>query len=183
MGLITSFLKLLKPERGDFYNSQSEQAENWDKVDVWAEKVGNPENLTGESENIVAEVNNNNSNIELNKAAILNNTEQIESLLERSYENIESSNFTDGNVRLFRCGKARTLSFNNVIFKGLSVSNVIILSSVDRPAGASIYGALGAQGGTSGYAGEFDISTGGGVSIYVSDIVPSYKGSVTYFVD
>ncbi len=39
MGLSTSFLKLLKPAENDYYNSQTEQAENWQKVDDWAKKT------------------------------------------------------------------------------------------------------------------------------------------------
>ncbi len=36
MGVSTTFLKLLKPSENDYYNEQTEQAENWDKVDKFA---------------------------------------------------------------------------------------------------------------------------------------------------
>lgn len=39
MGVITKFLKLLKPEEHDYYNAITEQAENWQKIDDWAEKL------------------------------------------------------------------------------------------------------------------------------------------------
>lgn len=39
MGILTSFLKLLKPEENDFYNATTEQAENWQKIDDWAKKL------------------------------------------------------------------------------------------------------------------------------------------------
>lgn len=39
MGVLTKFLKLLKPEENDYYNAITEQAENWQKIDEWAEKV------------------------------------------------------------------------------------------------------------------------------------------------
>lgn len=39
MGILTKFLKLLKPEEHDYYNAITEQAENWQKIDEWAEKV------------------------------------------------------------------------------------------------------------------------------------------------
>lgn len=39
MGVLTKFLKLLKPEEHDYYNAITEQAENWQKIDEWAEKV------------------------------------------------------------------------------------------------------------------------------------------------
>lgn len=39
MGIVTKFLRLLKPEENDYYNSQTEQAENWEKVDNWAEEL------------------------------------------------------------------------------------------------------------------------------------------------
>lgn len=40
MGVVTKFLKLLKPEVNDYYNALTEQAENWEKVDKWAETTG-----------------------------------------------------------------------------------------------------------------------------------------------
>ena len=39
MGVLTKFLNLLKPEEHDYYNVTTEQAENWQKIDEWAEKV------------------------------------------------------------------------------------------------------------------------------------------------
>ena len=39
MGILTNFLKLLKPEENDYYNVITEQAENWQKVDNWAKGI------------------------------------------------------------------------------------------------------------------------------------------------
>lgn len=39
MGILTNFLKLLKPEENDYYNAITEQAENWQKVDNWAKGI------------------------------------------------------------------------------------------------------------------------------------------------
>lgn len=39
MGILTNFLKLLKPEENDYYNAITEQAENWQKVDDWAKRI------------------------------------------------------------------------------------------------------------------------------------------------
>lgn len=36
MGVLTNLLKLLKPSENDYYNQQTEQADNWDKVDDYA---------------------------------------------------------------------------------------------------------------------------------------------------
>lgn len=36
MGVLTNLLKLLKPGENDYYNQQTEQADNWDKVDNYA---------------------------------------------------------------------------------------------------------------------------------------------------
>lgn len=39
MGILTNFLKLLKPDENDYYNAITEQAENWQKVDNWAKGI------------------------------------------------------------------------------------------------------------------------------------------------
>lgn len=38
MGVLTKVLKLLKPSENDYYNQQTEQTENWDKIDKFAEE-------------------------------------------------------------------------------------------------------------------------------------------------
>lgn len=41
MPTFTKVLNLRKPEENDFYNEQTEQAENWQKVDDYAEEINN----------------------------------------------------------------------------------------------------------------------------------------------
>lgn len=46
MGILTNFLKLLKPEENNYYNAITEQSENWQKVDDWAKKVNDTLNIS-----------------------------------------------------------------------------------------------------------------------------------------
>lgn len=39
MGILTNFLKLLKPDENDYYNAITEQAGNWQKIDDWAKGI------------------------------------------------------------------------------------------------------------------------------------------------
>lgn len=39
MPTFTKHLNLRKPSENDFYNQETEQCENWDKLDEWSEKT------------------------------------------------------------------------------------------------------------------------------------------------
>ncbi|MGL5655348.1 MAG: hypothetical protein ACRCXY_00755 [Fusobacteriaceae bacterium] len=51
MGVFTKILKLLQPEPNDYYNEQTEQVENWQKIDNWAESVNKKTQVVNTSEN------------------------------------------------------------------------------------------------------------------------------------
>lgn len=51
MGVFTKILKLLQPEPNDYYNEQTEQVENWQKIDNWAEIVNKKIQVVNTTEN------------------------------------------------------------------------------------------------------------------------------------
>ena len=61
MGILTNFLKLLKPEENDYYNVITEQAENWQKVDNWAKKI-NDEKVSKSGDTMVGNLTISNDN-------------------------------------------------------------------------------------------------------------------------